>query len=107
MAGTTNESGTIISMADLVDAHFGTPTEVIITKIQYVVYGMAVQLLWDATTPTLIATLEGHDTLDLTEVGGMPNTAGTGKNGNILLITQDASAGDSYTIVIEMVKKYR
>jgi len=44
--------------------------------------------------------------MDLTQFGGFWNNAGAGKNGDVLFTTRDASAGDTYTIVLEMVKSY-
>jgi len=38
--------------------------------------------------------------------GGLINNAGTGKNGNIVFSTADASSGDTYTVVLEMQKSY-
>jgi len=37
---------------------------------------------------------------------GLTNNAGAGKNGNVLFTTVGASAGDRYTIILEMIKHY-
>jgi hypothetical protein len=37
---------------------------------------------------------------------GLTNNAGAGKNGNVLFSTVDASAGDMYSITLEMTKTY-
>ena len=65
-------------------------------------------MLWDATTDVLIATIPQNTmySMDLTQFGGFWNNAGTGKTGDIMFTTRDASAGDTYTIVLEMVKSY-
>ena len=45
-------------------------------------------------------------TMDFEKFGGLTNNAGTGVTGDVLFSTADASAGDFYTIVLEMVKSY-
>jgi hypothetical protein len=44
--------------------------------------------------------------MDLTQFGGLWNNAGAGKNGDVLFSTRDASTGDTYMIILEMVKSY-
>jgi len=79
---------------------------VTIEKVHYTIGGMAVSILWDATTdvPTLVLA-SGQSTFDFTKMQ-IPNNAGAGKNGDILFTTIGASASDTYTIVLEMVKSY-
>jgi len=79
---------------------------VTIERIHVSINGMSVSLLWDATTdvPAFIAA-PGVYTFKFDKVQ-LPNNAGTGKNGNILFTTIGASAGDTYTIRLEMVKHY-
>jgi hypothetical protein len=81
---------------------------VTITKIHASTHGLEVLMYWDATTDVLIQTLPQNTTytLDYEKFGGLTNNAGAGKNGDILFSTSDASAGDEYTIVLEMVKSY-
>ena len=69
---------------------------------------MEVDMLWDATADVVIATIPQNTmySMDLTQFGGFWNNAGAGKNGDVLFTTRDASAGDTYTIVLEMVKSY-
>jgi hypothetical protein len=69
---------------------------------------MEVLMYWDATTDVVIQTIPQNTsyTLDYEKFGGLTNNAGAGKNGDILFSTSDASAGDEYTIVLEMVKSY-
>lgn len=70
--------------------------------------GMVVNLEWDATTDVLLLTLP-TDTLvdlDLRSFGGIPNNSGAGKTGDILLSTVGHTAGDTYSIVLEMSKTY-
>jgi hypothetical protein len=83
-------------------------TGVAITKIHASTHGMEVLMYWDATADVLIQTIPQNSvyTLDFEKFGGLTNNAGAGKNGDILFSTSDASAGDEYTIVLEMVKSY-
>jgi hypothetical protein len=83
-------------------------TGVTITKIHASTHGMEVLMYWDATADVLIQTIPQNSvyTLDFEKFGGLTNNAGAGKTGDILFSTADASAGDEYTIVLEMVKSY-
>tara|TARA_R110000868_G_scaffold187188_5_gene429694 strand:+ start:878 stop:1279 length:402 start_codon:yes stop_codon:yes gene_type:complete len=79
---------------------------VTIERVHYSIGGMAVSVLWDATAdvPALVLA-PGQTTLDFTKIQ-LPNDAGAGKNGDILFTTIGAAAGDTYTIMLEMVKSY-
>lgn len=87
-----------------VSALSGAPSKVTIQRIHYCVNGMVATLLWDATTDVRIVELAGDGTLDFTSFGGLPNNAGTGVTGDILLTTTGHTAGDSYSIILEMTK---
>ena len=88
-----------------VSALNGAPTSVSIKRITYSVTGMVATLLWDATTDVRIVELGGETgVMDFCKFGGLPNNAGAGVTGDILLTTTGATAGDSYSIVLEMVK---
>jgi hypothetical protein len=43
---------------------------------------------------------------DFSYFGGITNNSGAGKNGNIVFSTADASVGDTYFVVLEMIKTY-
>jgi hypothetical protein len=81
---------------------------VTITKIYAMTHGMEVAIYWDATTDVLVTVVPQNTNYvsDYESFGGLWNNAGAGKNGNIQFSTQDASAGDTYTIILEMVKSY-
>jgi hypothetical protein len=83
-------------------------TGVTVTKITSVCHGMEVRMYWDATTdvPFFLATINTNYENDFSKIGGITNNAGSGKNGNIVFSTADATAGDTYTVVLEMVKSY-
>lgn len=82
------------------------PKSVKIMKSNYDVQGGVVQLLWAAADPVPFALLEGHDQFDYESIGGMVNGGGDTANGNILLSMLGFEAGSTYTIKLEMVKKF-
>lgn len=86
----------------------GVCDRVTITKITGLTHGMEVQLKWKASTPVVIETLPQNNsyTQDFEKIGGLTNNAGTGVDGAITFTTLDATAGDTYTVVLEMVKHY-
>lgn len=82
----------------------GAPSFVKIKTIRYSVAGMVVRLLWDATSDATIVDLQGDGFMCCEDFGGLINNGGTGATGDILLTTVGHSAGDSYTIILEMMK---
>jgi hypothetical protein len=84
-------------------------TDLKINKIWSTTTGMAVNILWDATADVLAWTLPQDTNYYMCfgeHLGGIPNNAGIGKTGNIAFSTIGASAGDSYSIIIECIKIY-
>lgn len=81
---------------------------VTITKIHALTHGLEVDMYWDATTDVFILSVPQNTmySMDLTQFGGLWNDAGVGKTGDVLFSTRDATAGDNYTIILEMVKSY-
>lgn len=79
-----------------------------INKIWAQTQGMAVDILWDATTDALCETIPENQfyLMDYSSFGGLPNNAGTGKTGDVVFTTVGAAAGDRYTIVLECIKTY-
>jgi hypothetical protein len=104
----TGESGAVKVDVSAIpaDARFGSVSEVKVNKITYDITGMTVSLLWDATTDVVFATLSGNGCIDMTDKGGIKNNSGDGKTGDILLTTTGHTSGDTYTIILEMVKIY-
>jgi len=82
------------------------PSEVQIRHIDYSLIGMNVQILWDATTDVLCWELTPDQDNDLDFPYYLPNNAGAGKTGDILFTTIGASAGDTYSIVLHLIKVY-
>ena len=81
---------------------------VTITKIHASTHGLEVQIYWDATTDVFCWCVPQNSqyTMDFEKFGGLTNNAGTGVTGDVLFSTADATNGDFYTIVLEMVKSY-
>ena len=104
----TGETAVVkVDVSALASSSFQRPCDgVTIERVHYSIGGMAVSILWDATTdvPALVLA-PGQSTFDFTKIQ-LPNDAGSGKTGDICFTTIGASAGDTYTIVLEMVKSY-
>jgi hypothetical protein len=83
-------------------------SEVRVMRVSHAIVGMSVQLFFNASTNVLLMELaessNGH--MDFKDFGGIPNNAGSGKNGDILFTTKGHSSGDTYSITLEMVKVY-
>ena len=83
-------------------------SEVRVVRVSHAIVGMSVQMFFNATTNVLLMQLaessNGH--MDFKDFSGIPNNAGSGKNGDILFTTVGHSSGDTYSIVLEMVKVY-
>ena len=62
-------------------------SEVRVMRISHAIVGMSVQLFFDATSNVLLVELaessNGH--MEFEDFGGIPNNAGSGKTGDILL----------------------
>ncbi|CAB4131853.1 hypothetical protein UFOVP125_63 [uncultured Caudovirales phage] len=107
--GTGETAVTKVNVANLTSSGSGKPcTGVIVSKITSVCHGMEVRMYWDATTdvPFFMSTINTNYCNDFSGFGGITNNAGAGKNGNIVFSTADQSAGDTYTVVLEMIKTY-
>jgi hypothetical protein len=107
--GTGESAVTKVNVANLSPNNFGKAcTGVTVNKIMSICHGMEVRMYWDATTdvPFFLGAVNTNFENDFSKFGGITNNAGAGKNGNIVFSTADASAGDTYTVVLEMIKSY-
>lgn len=102
----TNESATVIYDSSVVATTLNQtdPLNCSLYDIRYSVSTAAtarVQLLFDATTDVLALDLVPIKPMhfDFKCFGGLPNYAGTGKTGDILLTTSGLASGDLITIV--------
>lgn len=83
-------------------------TKVTVAQIWWQCVGMGVELLFDATANVLVIGLspDSNGYHDYTPFTGIPNNAGTGVTGDILFTTIGASANDTYTVILELIKDY-
>ena len=87
-------------------------SRVSIQRIWFSNVGMGFKLLWNASTNKFIfqAPADWPDTWDFSMgnegKSGIPNNAGSGVNGDLLLTTVGHTDGDSYSVVIWAHKHY-
>tara|TARA_Y100001972_G_C7641099_1_gene322080 strand:- start:1343 stop:1744 length:402 start_codon:yes stop_codon:yes gene_type:complete len=83
-------------------------TEVHIQRIYWATVGMSVNLEFDASSNVLAIGLPANSTGDeyYDNFTAIPNNAGSGKTGDIDFTTTGHSSGDSYMIILELIKKY-
>ena len=80
-----------------------------VEKITYSNVGFGVKIEFDATANVLVVELPENyaDALDYSDFGGIPNNAGAGVTGDIAFSTVGtAAAGDSYSVVLSLIKNY-
>lgn len=108
MKFTNISDGTGESTVKKVDVSALSPaaSTVKIMRIIFTTDGMAVQILFDATSNILAYSIakDQTGTLDFSKFGGLKNNAGAGVTGDILFTTVGHGAGDSYSIILEMDK---
>ena len=83
-------------------------TEVAIQRNYWATVGMSVKLDFDAAANALLVGLPADSTGDeyYDNFTAIPNNAGSGKTGDVLITTTGHSSGDTYSIILEMIKKY-
>ncbi len=83
-------------------------TGVNIESIRYSTIGMGIKIFYDATSDALVWEIPADysDTVDFSDVSGIPNNAGSGKTGDVSFTTVGAGAGDVYTVVLTVIKQY-
>jgi len=110
MSTTENESAVakVTPSALAPSAAGGACDAVTILKCTAMTHGLEVQMLWKASTPVPIQIIPPNTnyTQDYSSFGGLTNNAGTGKDGVITFTTFDGTAGDAYTVILEMQKHY-
>jgi len=86
----------------------GTCTGVRLEKVVFSNVGMGVKILWDATTDVIALELPADysDTLDFSDISGLPNYAGSGKTGDIQFTTVGHTSGDTYSVTLYCIKEY-
>ena len=110
MSATENESAVAkVTPSALLPSNAGGACDgVSILKVTSLAHGLEVQMNWAATAPVVIETIPSNTqyTQDFSAIGGLTNNSGAGKTGVITFTTLDGSAGDTYTVVLEMQKHY-
>ena len=108
--GTGESAVTKVDVSALSSLQDGTAcTGVRIQKIVFSNVGMGVKVLWDASTDVIAVQLPADysDTLDYSEISGLPNVAASGGNtGDIQFTTVGHSSGDTYSVVLYCLKQY-
>lgn len=108
--GTGEAAVTKVDVSALSSLQDGTAcTGVRIQKIIFSTVGMGVKILWDATTDVIAAELPADysDTLDYSDMSGLPNVAASGGNtGDIQFTTIGHTSGDTYSVVLHCLKQY-
>lgn len=95
----------------LVDASTYSPafTNNSIIGVHSTLSGFTADLLWDATANVPIINIPDYEyNLNGPQIGwfgGLPNNAGAGRTGDILLTTTGLGANDHGTIILEIKKK--
>lgn len=91
-----------------VSALLPAATKVSLERVQWSLNGFDALLEWDATTDVAIFTLGANAStsdLDFSKYGGIPNNAGTGVTGNILLTTVGFTTTADTGIIILTCRK--
>lgn len=74
-------------------------------EVETALSGFSARLLWDATTDVMICQIPSDDSVKLCFKGNpLPNNAGTGKTGDILITTSGLGNGDSGHIILKVQK---
>tara|TARA_Y100001937_G_scaffold11945_1_gene14952 strand:- start:1237 stop:1656 length:420 start_codon:yes stop_codon:yes gene_type:complete len=87
-------------------------SRVAVQEIYYDIFGMRVDLLWNASSNVICKVLGANGALssqgymDFRDFGGLTNNAGSGVNGDLLLTTTGHTSGDHYTIILKLSKTY-
>jgi len=110
MSSTENETNVVkVNPSTLLPSAAGGACDAVsILKVTSLTHGLEVQMNWVATAPVVIELIPPNTqyTQDFSLFGGLTNNAGSGKTGSISFTTLDGSAGDAYTVILEMQKHY-
>lgn len=101
--GTGETAVTKVDRSALIGPNGSAPGKLVVEQITWSIQGFAaVRLFWDATTDEPLAVLTGTNYIDYREGGGLvPDTAGSGANGDIILSTVGTpAANDTYDILL-------
>ena len=105
----TGETGVVKIDVSTLASYQGAPcTGVSIQRVDAITVGVGLNILWDATTDVLIMAFGADEfvSFDFSRFGGLTNNSGGGKTGDVLFTTVGSTAGDKYTVVMEVLKNY-
>ena len=105
----TGETGAVKIDVSTLSSYLGEAcTGVSIQRIDAITVGMGLNILWDATADVLVMSFGDAEfvSFDFSRFGGLINNAGAGKTGDVSFTTVGATAGDRYTVVLEVLKYY-
>jgi len=94
----------------IVDASTFTPayTDCSLVGIHATLVGFTARLYWDATANVPLFSIADYEvnltTQEVRRFGGLPNNAGAGKTGDVLMTTAGLGAADHGTLILEFEK---
>src|SRR5512135_2115579 len=83
-----------------VSALDGAPGEVRVMGCESAMDGFTATLAWDADVDVPILTATGMHKMCFRDIGGLPNNAGVGKTGDILISTLGVGANENATLIL-------
>ena len=107
--GTGESAVAKVDVSALEANHLGQACSgVTINKIWWQCTGMSVKIEFDATSNVLAIGLseDSNGYHDYSDFSGIPNNAGSGITGDLDFTTVGHSSGDTYMIVLELIKSY-
>ena len=107
--GTGESAVKKVDVSALTKNHLGQDCSgVQINKIWWQCTGMAVKVEFDATSNVLAIGLseDSNGYHDYSNFSGIPNNAGSGKTGDLDFTTVGHDSGDTYMIILELIKSY-
>lgn len=107
--GTGEAAVTKIDVSALSASRDNQPcTGVAIRRIWAMTSGVSVDILWEATVDVLALRIPAGEDIDWDFLcfNGLTNNAGAGVTGDVAFTTTGAAAGDSYSIILDCIKKY-
>lgn len=83
-------------------------SKVSIEEVWFSTVGMGVKIFFDATADVLALELPADmtDHLNFSSFSGIPNNAGSGVTGDIQFTTVGHTSGDTYSVVLKVIKHY-
>jgi hypothetical protein len=103
---TSASDGTGESAVVKVDVSALGCVRVALQRVEFSTAGMSVNMLWDATTPVLLQTLQSDRTEVIDYKTPLQNPKATGWTGDIKFTTAGHSSGDTYAVTLHMKKQY-